>query len=138
MDLKQKIRRVTGKTGLYYTAFKLSERGWNVFPQENGLYKPNILVCESLDGNRKMCVQVRSFKDRDPVQISQGGLKCNYWVMVHAIASGKPEAYILPIDEVKKHLKHNAGGSAVWLNEKFKYYEDNQFKEKWEQIGNGS
>ena len=137
MALNDLIKRVTGKTGLYYTAFRLSERGWNVTPEKNGLYAPNILVCESLDGTRKTSIQVRSFKDRDPVQISQGGLKCNYWVIVHSIASGKPEAYILLDDEVRKNLKYNAGGSVVWLDEKFKYYEDNQFKEKWDRIGNG-
>ena len=137
MALEDLIKRVTGKTGLYYTAFKLSGRGWNVIPEKNGLYAPNILVCESLDGNRRICVQVRSFKDKDSVQISKEGMKCNYWVIVHSIASGKPEAYILLDDEVKDNLKYNASGSAVWLDEKFKYYEDNQFKEKWERIGNG-
>ena len=137
MALQQLIRRVTGKTGLYYTAFKLSEHGWNVTPQGNGLYTPNILVCESLDGARKISVQVRSFKDRDPVQISQKGLDCNYWVIVHALASGKPEAYILSLDEIQSNLKYNAGGSAIWLDEKFKYYQGNQFKEKWERIGDG-
>jgi len=96
-----------------------------------------ILVCESLDGARKISVEVRSFKGRDSIQISQKGLACNYWVIVHALASGKPEAYILPVDEIESNLKYNIGGSAVRLDEKFKYYEGNQFKEKWERIGDG-
>lgn len=137
MNLKELKKRARGKAGLYYTAFRLSERGWNVSAQKNGLYAPNILVCESLDGTRKISVQVRSFEDRASVQISQGGLECNYWVIVHALASGKPETYILLDDEIRNNLKRNAGGSAVWLDEKFKYYEDNQFKEKWERIGSG-
>lgn len=137
MNLKDLKKRARGKTGLYYTAFKLSERGWDVRPQKNGLYAPNILVCESLDGSRKICVQVRSFEDRAAVQISQEGLKCHYWVIVHSLALGTPKVYILRAHEVKNNLKRNPGGSAVWLDEEFKYYEGNQFKEKWELIGHG-
>ena len=123
---------IVGNIGLYYVCFKLSKLGWNVMPTSRNTRGIDV-VCFSMDGKRKLTIQVKSLSKRPSVPLGKSLDKImgDYWVIVNSLNTDKPRMYVLLPDEVRARAACDSKG-AYWLETK-KYAID-EFEENWQRI----
>jgi hypothetical protein len=129
---------LTGNVGLYYCCYKLSLLGWNVMPTARNARGVDIIAYNS-DASRFIGVQVKALSKRSPVPIGTTLEKCmgDFWIIINRIISS-PTAFVLLPSEVKQraHYGEKEGRNSYWLQPV--EYEQTQFKEAWERIGNAA
>ena len=130
--MAKRPKQITGNIALYYTCYKLSERGWNVLPTSRNAKGVDI-IAYSEDGERMISIQVKGFSRRDVPSFGKQKPKImgDFWVIVTRLASGEPETFILRRDEVEDSILKMKDGSH-WLDRKVYKCED--YKERWEII----
>ena len=127
--------QIVGNVGLYYTCFRLSERGWNVLPTSRNTRGIDI-ICFREDGRDARSIQVKSLSRQTPMPLGLDLDKIvgDFWVIVTSLATEKPRTYILTPKEVRARAVRDKGGRrAYWLQRPA--YAVAEFEEKWERIG---
>jgi hypothetical protein len=126
------------KVGLYYCLYMLSRKGWNVMPTARNARGVDI-IAYSADASHYIGIQVKALSKRNPVPLGPSLEKCMgvFWVIVNKVASETPATFVLTPAEVKElaHRGEKEGRVSFWLQPGA--YEQVQFKEAWERIGNG-
>lgn len=128
-------RQIVGNVGLYYTCFKLSERGWNVLPTSRNTRGIDI-ICFREDGRDTHSIQVKSLSKHPAVPLGDDLDKIigDFWVIVTSLSTGQPRTYILTPKEVRALAVQDQGkGKAYWLEHRA--YAVAEFEEKWARIG---
>jgi hypothetical protein len=97
------------------------------------------VMCFSLDGKKKLLLQVKSLTKRNPVPLGTDPEKFmgDFWVIVTEAICDKPICYILTPKQVRSmaHRGEKDGKVSYWLQPKS--YAVPTFLEKWDQIGPG-
>lgn len=131
--------QIVGNARLFYVCHKLSVWGWNAMPTSRNARGVDVM-CFSLDGKRKLLLQVKSLSKRNPVMLGSdlGKLMGDYWIIVINATGEKPNCYILTPKQVKNlaHPGEMDGKVQYWLNANAFAVE--KFCEKWELIGLGT
>ena len=126
--------QIVGNMGLYWTCFRLSERGWNVLPTSRNTRGIDI-ICFREDGRDTRSIQVKSLSQRPavPLGLDLDKIMGDFWVIVTSLATGKPRTYILTPEEVRTlAIRDKGGNKAYWLEPK--RYGAVEFEEKWNRI----
>ena len=126
--------QIVGNMGLYWTCFRLSERGWNVLPTSRNTRGIDI-ICFREDGRDTRSIQVKSLSQRPavPLGLDLDKIMGDFWVIVTSLATGKPRTYILTPEEVRARAVRDKGGKkAYWLQPAS--YGAVEFEEKWNRI----
>ena len=131
--------QIVGNAGLFYVCHRLSALGWNAMPTSRNARGVDVM-CFSLDGKRKLLLQVKSLsRPRPPVPLGKDTEKLmgDYWVVVTKALTEKPTCYILTPDQVKRlaHKGQKDGRISYWL--RYNLYAIDAYREKWELIGRG-
>lgn len=130
--------QIVGNAGLFYVCHKLSILGWNAMPTSRNA-KGIDLMCFSLDGERKLLLQVKSLSKRHPVPLGtdQNKLMGDYWIIVTEATSKQPTCFLLTPEEVRQraHRGEKDGKVSYWLQPKA--YAIEEFCENWSSIGAG-
>jgi hypothetical protein len=131
--------QLTGNVGLYYCCYHLSLRGWNVMPTARNARGVDI-IAYSQDATTKFAIQVKSLSIRNPVPLgaSVDKIMGDFWIVVNKVASPSPSAFILRPSEVRILARRveKEGRVSYWLEPS--RYDKDEFREKWERIGDGS
>ena len=131
----QRPPQIVGNIGLDYDCSKLSGLGWNVIPPPREARK-NEVVCISMDRTRRLTIRVRSLSERNPVTLPRPDkIMGDFWVIVGALATGKPKTYILLPHEVREMARRWGKEPDVIYTLEPKDYAANEFEEKWQRIG---
>ncbi len=128
--------QVVGNIGLYYVCYELSRRGWNVLTTSRNARGVDVVIYNQ-SGTETHTIQVKSLAGRNAV----GGMNpenqiAEFLIVCRKVFEDKPECFIARIDEIKNLITSNVGKDGktkYWLN--YKNYE--QFREKWDEIGDG-
>ena len=130
--------QLVGNAGLFYVCHKLSALGWNAMPTSRNARGVDVM-CFSLDGKRKLLLQVKSLSKRNPLMLGSnlGNLMGDYWIIVTNATGEKPSCYIVTPDQVRKLAKPGvmSGKAQHWLLAN--HFAVDKFYEKWELIGPG-
>jgi|GraSoiStandDraft_41_1057321.scaffolds.fasta_scaffold750889_2 hypothetical protein len=130
-------QQVTGNIGMYYAAYRLSQRHWNVMPTSRNARGIDLLAYDSTAG-RYLGIQIKTLSKYGAVPLGIKGLDNllgDWWIIVTGAATD-PECFILKPDEVRKHaVRDKNGARAYWLPAK--EYRRNEFREAWDRIGYG-
>lgn len=96
-------------------------------------------MCFSLDGEKKLLLQVKSLSKRNPVPLGNDPKKFmgDYWIIVTEAVGEKPTCYLLTPNQVKcsAHRGEKNGKVSYWLQPK--QYATEDYLEKWDLIGRG-
>jgi len=111
MASKKNPRQLTGNIGLFYVAYELSTRGWNVLPTSRNAKGPDLIIY-SQDGKVMYKIQVKALSKWDHVSASN---KKNFlmsdFVIICTNVYSKPEIFIAKTNQVTIN-KHG------WINKK--------------------
>lgn len=138
---KSKIpKQIVGNAGLYYICYELSKRGWNVLPTTRNTKGVDIVIY-SQNAKRSYTVQVKALREKNPVSLGStlNNLFADYLIVCRNVIDGKPEIFIIKIDEIKnsnlitKRKSKKNGKISYWLQ--INDYE--KFKDNWKIIGEG-
>jgi len=126
--------QIVGNIGLYYTCFRLSERGWNVLPTTRNTRGIDI-ICFGKGGRNTRSIQVKTLSRQTvPLGRDLDKIMGDFWVIVTSLATGKPRTYILTPEEVRaRAVRYQGKSKAYWLRPQ--RYAIVEFEEKWERIG---
>ncbi len=98
------------------------------------------VMCFSMDGQRKLLIQVKSLST--PADVPMGGdlekIMGDYWIIVVGATCDRPTCYVLTADEAKALAGKNEradGKISCWLPRR--RYAVEEFCEKWGLIGTG-
>jgi hypothetical protein len=131
--------QIVGNAGLFYVCHKLSALGWNAMPTSRNARGIDVM-CFSVDGKRKLLIQVKLLSKRIPVPLgkSRDKMMGDFWIVVTKATCDQPTCYVLTPDQVKNaaHRGEKAGKVSYWLQPKDYAVED--FCERWNLIGVGS
>ncbi|NLX99275.1 MAG: hypothetical protein GXY83_24320 [Rhodopirellula sp.] len=74
---------IVGNAGLFYVCHKLSTLGWNAMPTSRNARGVDVM-CFSLDGKKKLLLQVKSLSKRNPLMLGAdlGRLMGDFWIIV--------------------------------------------------------
>jgi hypothetical protein len=112
--------------------------GWNVLPTSRNARGVDILIY-SFDVTRKYTVQVKALSKRSAVPLGNSveRLVGDFFIICRNVCSDAPDFFVLTPAEVKHRASKTEknGKVAYWLEPR--QYETDEFKGKWERIGNG-
>lgn len=127
--------QIVGNVGLFYTAFRLSQRGFNVLPTNRNMRGADLIVHHA-DEDRYTSVQVKALSKRAPVPLGTdlGNIRSDFWVVVTKAAADVPVAFVMLPSEVKElaHRGEKEDRVTYWLPPRG--YDQPQFKERWERF----
>ena len=130
--------QIVGNAGLFYVCHKLSALGWNAMPTSRNARGIDVM-CFSLDGKRKLLLQVKSLSKRSSLTLRNdlGRVMGDYWIIVMEATGEKPTCYILTPNQVKSLAERGKmrGWRQYWLQAGD--FDNQKFREKWELIGPG-
>jgi len=129
--------QVVGNAGMYFAAYQLSLRGWNVMPTARNARGVDLLAYDA-SASRYLGIQVKTLSKRNPVPLGNSidRFMGDWWIIVSKVAT-KPECFIMKPDEVR-HLAHRGEKDArvsYWLQPN--QYDTDEFREAWDRIGRG-
>jgi hypothetical protein len=129
--------QVVGNAGMYFAAYQLSLRGWNVMPTARNARGVDLLAYDA-SASRYLGIQVKTLSKRNPVPLGNSidRFMGDWWIIVSKVAT-KPECFIMKPDEVR-HLAHRGEKDArvsYWLQPN--QYDTDKFREAWDRIGRG-
>jgi hypothetical protein len=129
-------QQVTGNVGMYYAAYRLSQKGWNVMPTARNARGIDLVIYDT--GGHYRGIQIKTLSKRSAVPLGIKGLDSlmgDWWIIVIGAVSD-PECFIMRPDEVRKLAVRDQGGArAYWLPAK--QYQTDEFREAWHRIGSG-
>lgn len=127
--------QIVGNVGLFYTAFRLSQRGFNVLPTNRNMRGADLIVHHA-DEDRYTSVQVKALSKRDPVPLGTNleNIRSDFWVIVTRAVDEFPVAFVMVPSEVREfaHRGEKEGRVSFWLPARA--YDQPQFKERWDRF----
>ena len=128
--------QIVGNAGLFFVCHKLSAIGWNAMPTSRNARGVDVM-CFSLDGQRKLLLQIKALSKRNPVPLGNDLSKFmgDFWIIVTDATCDRPTCYILTPKQVKD-LAHR-GGKAGKVSYRLQPKQYEEFCEKWDLIGPG-
>ena len=136
-------KQMTSNIGVYHVCRKLSELGWNANPtEERRMNASNLIRCESEAGG-VIFVQVKSLSSQGKAvgAAAPDRIAGDFWVIVRNVASGAPECYILPVDEIRENITTERNNTHFFDfrigQSRSSRYDIEPFREDWEWIGSG-
>jgi hypothetical protein len=133
-DVATNRRQLTGNAGLYYVAWQLSRRGWNVMPTSRNARGSDIFITDG-DEQKWLGIQSKALSKRVAVPLGRSleDLRSELWIItIHAV-SETPVCYVMAVDEVKAEASQDKNGGAWWLEPRA--YDRAEFKDAWGRIG---
>jgi len=94
--------------GVFYACYELSRRGWYCLPTIRNTAGIDI-VAYSLDGSRRITIQVRSLSRRNAVSMRKTPVPYDYLIIVRKVLSEKPEIFIITQEEAKSRITETTG-----------------------------
>ena len=98
------------------------------------------VIAYSQDGIRKLTIQVKSLSKGSPVPLGKhlDHLFADFLIICRHLNKEKPECFIITPKEVKRLAHRGVKGEKVsfWLQPKS--YGTDEYREKWERIGQGT
>lgn len=130
-------RQLVGNVGLYFVAWELSKRGWNVLPTSRNARGVDI-VAYSQDGSKTATIQVKALSKRNPVPLGEKveNLIAQYFVVCRRVMEKEPECFVLTREEILRVTRASEkadGKNMIWMEPKA--YE--VFLEDWPKLGSG-
>lgn len=130
---------LVGNIGLYYVAYKLSARGWNVVPTSRNARGVDLLLYDDA-ARRRPTVQVKTLTKRDPVPLgsSRENLFADFYVACVGVGdpTTAPRCYVMTCNEICRDMVENraraTGKPALWLAQRD--YEAHL--DRWDKIDN--
>ena len=130
--------QVVGNAGMYFAAYQLSLRGWNVMPTARNARGVDLLAYDA-SASRYLGIQVKTLSKRNPVPLGNSidRFMGDWWIIVSKVAT-KPECFIMKPEEVKQlaHRGEKEGRVSYWLQPN--QYDTDKFREAWGRIGRGN
>ena len=130
--------QLVANLGLYFVAYRLSQRGWNVMPTARNARGIDLLAYDA-SASRYLGIQVKALSKQGAVPLGTKGvdnLLGDWWIILNKVQSTTPECFIIRPTEVSKLAVRDAGGErAYWLPAK--QYQTDEFREAWHRIGSG-
>src|SRR5947209_5703520 len=125
--------QVIGNAGMYYAAYRLSQRGWNVMPTARNARGVDLLAYDAT-AEHFLGLQVKALSKRIPVPLGKSveNLIGDWWIIVTKVAAGAPECFILKPEEVRRlaHRGEKDGRVSYWLQPN--KYNTSEFREAWD------
>jgi hypothetical protein len=126
---------LVGMAGVFYACYELSRRGWYCLPTIRNTAGIDI-VAYSLDGGRRITIQVKSLSRRNAVPMRKTSIPYDYLIIVRKVFSENPEVFIMTREEAESRVTKTTGRrgeTQYWLE--LRDYEP--FKDRWDLIGTG-
>jgi hypothetical protein len=131
-------QQTVGNIGLFYVCYRLSRLSWNVMPTARNAKGVDIVIY-SQDAARKLTIQVKTLSRANPVPLSNNleHLFADFVVVCRHAIRETPECFVLTPEEVRRlaHRGEKNGKVSYWLQPRD--YATDEFREKWDRIGNG-
>lgn len=137
----KKSLHLTGNTGVFYVAYRLSKLGWNVLPTVRNARGPDLIIIDA-DGKQKYSVQVKTSGDdlfRPTIPFGSGPVAADFVVIVRAaLTPGKgPRCYVLTASRAKQlvtqYPNRKTGKVSYWM--RVEKVSKPLYAEKWATIG---
>src|SRR5882757_5890232 len=82
--------QVVGNAGMYYAAYRLSQRGWNVMPTARNARGVDLLAYDATAKNF-LGLQIKALSKRIPVPLGKSieNLIGDWWIIVTKVAAGE-------------------------------------------------
>jgi hypothetical protein len=138
MSVPSKIanNQTKGNIGLFYVCYRLARLGWNVMPTARNARGVDVLIYNE-DSSRKLTIQIKALSKAGEVRLGDNLYHlCADFVLIcrHVLRETEgPECFILTSEEVRQFAKEQQG--KFYLHPR--RYGTEQFREKWERIGEG-
>jgi hypothetical protein len=131
---------ITGNTGMYFVAYQLSRRGWNVMPTSRNARGIDLLAYDA-NARNFLGLQIKTLsRGRNAVPLGlHPQFLGDWWIVVTNVGNiaevENPECFVLTPGEVKRGAVQDEGApQACWLP--WDYYSKERFKD-WDRIGRG-
>ena len=109
--------QVVGNAGMYFAAYRLSQKGWNVMPTARNARGVDLLAYDAT-ASRYLGIQVKALSIRNPVPLggSLDNFIDNFWIIVAKVAT-EPTCFIMTPDDVRRlaNRSEKDGRISYWL-----------------------
>jgi len=115
----QPNRQVVGNIGMYFAAYQLSLRGWNVMPTSRNARGIDLPAYDS-DADQHLGIQIKALSGTGAVPLGKSlvNLLGDWWIVISSVAT-TPECYVLMPAEVRRlAVRDKNGDQAYWLPRK--------------------
>jgi len=134
MDVKSS--QGTGNAALYYAAWQLARKGWNVMLTARNS-KGSDLFCSNDAETIMFGVQSKGLTKRDPVGLGTNpqNLRSDWWIITIKAKTDAPICFIMKLQEVKDLAYHSdatksrSGAASICLQPSA--YDRPKFREAW-------
>ena len=129
--------QVIGNVGMYFAAYQLSRRGWNVMPTSRNARGIDLLAYDAPAG-RYLGIQIKTLSKHRavPLGLRVDNLLGEWWGIVTDVGTDHPMCFIMTPAEVKKGaVRDKNKARAYWLPAK--HYNTDKFREAWDRIVRG-
>lgn len=124
---------------MYYVAWQLSKKGWNVMPTTRNA-KGSDMYCTNDAETIIFGVQSKGLSKRAPVGLGANlsSLRSDWWIITINAKSDAPTCFIMTRQEVVKlcfrsdPAKSHTGVQSYWLQPKA--YDQPQFRDAWHRL----
>lgn len=131
-------RQTVGNIGLFFVCYRLSQLGWNVMPTARNAKGIDVLAY-SQDGKRVRTIQVKALSSRNAVVLgtSLDNLIAEFVVVCRKVRTTSPECFVLASSDVVQRAVRGGRDEkpTYWLEPRS--YEGDEWRERWEKIGQG-
>jgi len=119
-------KQLTANVGLFFIAYQLSKKGWNVMPTTRNAKGPDLIIY-SQDGKTMRKIQVKSLSRWNHIMPGpkENFLMSDFVVICTGVYGDNPETYIAKTRELYKSTNKHG-----WINKK----EYVRFKDNWKII----
>ncbi len=130
--------QLTANVGLYYVAYELAKRGWNVMPTSRNAKGPDMFIYSQL-GKTRHSVQVKATtnKRQIPVGSNIDNFRMSDFVIICVNAYSKSiELFIASADKIAVKITNAKKGTSdkgYYIN----HEEYTKYKDNWEVLGDG-
>jgi hypothetical protein len=133
------MKQLTGNAGLFYIAWQLSKRGWNVMPTVRNAKGADMYAAPADNEDAVVSIQSKALSKKAAVNLGLdlANLRSTWWVITTYANSDQPECYILTLDEVKATACRDKGGKQqYWLEAKNFNNPDfkRKYQDKWDRM----
>ncbi|KPP84581.1 MAG: hypothetical protein HLUCCO07_05635 [Rhodobacteraceae bacterium HLUCCO07] len=128
--------QMTGNAGLFYIAWELTRRGWNVMPTVRNARGADLYAAPVDDEEAVIPIQSKALSKRAAVPLGTDleRLRSRWWIITLGADNDDPVCFILTLDEVRELASRDKGKNrAYWLEAK--NYDKPEFREAWYRLG---
>ena len=118
-----KNNQQVGNIGLYYVAFRLTQKGFNVFPTIRNAKGADIYVIDPNDNEKAIPIQVKTLSKKNPIPFGTGLDRDEKYLFL-VVGVDDPKIYFTKIGTLLKNKKknivsHNKNGKkSHWISTK--------------------